>query len=85
MKTKVIFLAIVAVLGGVGLKAYRETLALKSIDSYDSCVAARGSRIQESYPATCVTRLGDRFVQPLTDEEKQRLTPPSDTAREFTN
>lgn len=35
------------------------------IDSYESCVAANGSRIQESYPATCVTKSGARFIQPI--------------------
>ncbi len=66
MKTKIIFLAILAAITLNGFKSYRETLALKSIDSYESCVAAKGSRIQESYPATCVTSLGTRFTQPLT-------------------
>ena len=85
MNTKVMFLAILAAVVLIGLKSYRETLTLKSINSYESCIAAQGSRIQESYPATCVTSLGARFTQPLSDEEKQRLIPPSDTSDEFTN
>jgi hypothetical protein len=43
--------------------------------SYDECTKAEGSVIQESYPATCVTKNGDRFLQPLTDEEKKNLQP----------
>jgi len=45
---------------------------------YQECLSARGSVLQESYPATCVTTKGDRFVQPLTDEEKKNLLPPKD-------
>lgn len=45
------------------------------IFTYDDCIKAKGSIVQESYPATCVTRDGLRFTQPLTDEEKQNLQP----------
>lgn len=34
------------------------------IDSYESCIEARGSIIQES-PATCVAHDGSRFIQPI--------------------
>ena len=46
------------------------------INSYADCLVAKGSIVQESYPATCVTASGQRFTQPLTDEEKQHLMPP---------
>jgi hypothetical protein len=65
MKLKLFLLSIFALLSLVAYKTYTETKALKSINSYDSCVTAKGSIIQESYPATCVTRLGARFIQPV--------------------
>jgi hypothetical protein len=49
----------------VAYQKFTEYSNLKSIDSYDSCVAAEGSIIQESYPSTCITRIGIRFTQPL--------------------
>ncbi len=52
-------------LGAGGLFAYQEYTASPVVTSYEECVKARGSVIQESYPATCVTRDGKRFVQPL--------------------
>jgi hypothetical protein len=45
--------------------------------SYEDCLKAPGSIVQESYPATCVTKDGNRFTQPLTDEEKKKLEPPA--------
>lgn len=32
-----------------------------------------GSRIQESYPETCITVSGERFTRELTDQEKFEL------------
>lgn len=46
------------------------------ISSYEDCVNAKGSIVQESYPATCVTADEKRFIQPLTDKEKKSLQPP---------
>lgn len=71
MKLKLFFLSILALLSLVGYKTYRDTAALKSIDSYESCIVAKGSIIQESYPATCITRLGTRFTQPITSQKYQ--------------
>lgn len=51
----------------------------QTISTYDDCLDAKGSTVQESYPATCVTSDGTRFTQPLTDEEKQNLQPPDFT------
>lgn len=45
--------------------------------SYEECVNSAGSIIQESYPATCVTKDGERFVQLLTEEERKNLQPPT--------
>ena len=64
MKRKLFLISIFVLLGLVAYQKYSEYSALKSIDSYESCVASKGSIIQESYPATCVTRLGSRFTQP---------------------
>jgi len=66
MKLKLFLISILVLLSLVGYKTYTETKALKSINSYESCVAAKGSLIQESYPSTCITRLGTRFSQPLS-------------------
>lgn len=35
------------------------------ISSYDDCVKAKSSLIQESYPTICVTAAGQRFIQPI--------------------
>ncbi len=34
-----------------------------AVSNYDECVTIAGSRIQESYPPTCVTPKGDSFTQ----------------------
>jgi hypothetical protein len=64
MKLKLFLVSIIALLSLVAYQKYAEYSALKSIDSYESCSTAKGSVIQESYPATCITRLGTRFTQP---------------------
>jgi len=46
------------------------------VTSYTDCVKAKGSIVTESYPATCITKDKQRFVQDLTDEEKKNLIPP---------
>lgn len=65
MKIKLFILAIFVLLSFVAYQKYSEYFSLKSIDSYEACITAKGSVIQESYPATCVTRLGSRFIQPI--------------------
>jgi len=70
-------------LGAGGLFAYQEYIAAPPVSTYEECINAKGSVIQESYPATCVTRDKKRFTQPLTDEERKKLdrdaTPPMET------
>lgn len=66
MQLKLFLISIFVLLTLVGYKSYSETKILKSIDSYESCIAAKGSVIQESYPATCVTSLGSRFIEVIT-------------------
>jgi hypothetical protein len=41
--------------------------------SYEECTKAEGSVIQESYPATCVTKDGNRFVQPISEEDEKEM------------
>src|SRR5690242_19880138 len=69
-------------LGVSGFLAYQNWQLRQMINaptSYQECVDAPGSLIQESYPATCVTKAGARFTQPLNDEEKQKRILPSDS------
>lgn len=56
-----------------------------NVTDYDECVKAKGSVIQKSYPATCVTKNGQRFVQTLTDEEKKQIQSPSLTPNPIAN
>lgn len=75
---------IIGVSVGLALGKYSQTsppiLPVSSpIFSYEDCVDAKGSIVQMSYPAACVTEDGKRFTQPLTDEEKQNLLPPDQT------
>ncbi|PIS17913.1 hypothetical protein COT54_02200 [Candidatus Collierbacteria bacterium CG09_land_8_20_14_0_10_46_12] len=65
MKLKLLVITIiVSLLAFVVYQKYTEYSSLRSIDSYESCAATKGSVIQESYPATCITRLGIHFTQP---------------------
>lgn len=63
MKLKLIFFAIVVVLVLVGYSTYRQYSTLHAISSYDSCAAAKGSVLQTTYPATCITLTGNKFSQ----------------------
>ena len=74
MKLKIFIVSIIVLLTLVAYKTYTETKTLKSINSYESCVAAKGSEIQTSYPATCITRLGSQFAQPINSQKYQEYT-----------
>jgi len=50
-------------------------VGLKQLSSYADCIQAKDSVIQESYPATCVAKNGQRFIQPLSAEEQAALQP----------
>jgi hypothetical protein len=66
-------------LGVLGFLAYQNWQLRQQIHTpttYQECVEAPGSMIQESYPATCITKNGARFTQPLTNEESKKLVPP---------
>ena len=57
--------AILAIGIGVGLAVGK--YSPKQISSYEDCIKAKGSSIQESYPGACVTVSGQSFVQPVSD------------------
>jgi hypothetical protein len=63
----------------VAYQKYTEYSSLKFIDSYDSCITTKGSLIQESYPATCITKSGIQFTQNLDTEQLLNLIPPVST------
>lgn len=48
-----------------------------SPQNYEECLKSPGSILQLSFPAVCVTKSGAKFIQPLTNEEQQNLTPPT--------
>lgn len=69
-----VYLALTFIFGiliGVGgLFGYQEYISVKTaVTTYDECIKTAGSRIQESYPATCITRDGKRFTQPTMDDD----------------
>ena len=81
MKLKLlVFVVVVALLSLVAYQKYTEYSLLRSIDSYESCATAKGSVIQESYPATCVTRLGSHFTKPLTLAQQLSAISPDSTS-----
>lgn len=55
-------------LGIGGLLGYQEFFSSPAVSTYEECVKARGSKIQESFPPTCITRDGKRFTQPTVDD-----------------
>lgn len=79
MKLKLLLASIFVLISFVAYQKYSEYSTLKSIDSYDSCATAKGNIIQESYPATCVTRLKSHFVQAIPSPET--VSPSSNTSK----
>ncbi len=70
-----IFLVILSFLSS-GYLAYQNMQLRKQLirpATYEECIQASGSLVQESYPAVCTTLSGDSFVQPLTEEEQRSL------------
>ncbi len=62
---KWIIAAVIIILLGVAIFYFQQSLAIKQISGYEDCIQAKGSLIQESYPAVCVTKDGRRFTQNL--------------------
>lgn len=85
MQTKLFFVAILAFISIVAYQKYSEYSALKSVNSYESCVAAKGSIIQESYPSTCITRLGNRFISDVVGNESIKVPSTPDLSPSPTN
>lgn len=56
----VLLLLLFVILSAAGV-SFKE----QPITSYSECVQAKGSVIQESYPARCVTEKGQTFIQPV--------------------
>ena len=46
------------------------------VKSYEECVEAKGSAIQKTFPAVCVARSGDKFIEPLSEQEQMLLESP---------
>lgn len=44
--------------------------------SYAECIKAKGSTLQKTYPGVCVSKVGDRFIQPLSQIEQELLEAP---------
>ena len=53
-------------IGLFSAKFLSQSSSLSQISSYADCLVSKGSIIQESYPATCVTASGQRFTQPIS-------------------
>ena len=49
-----------------------------TVNSYKACTGLKSSIIQETYPSVCVTKSGQRFVEPLSEEEQKLLESPLD-------
>lgn len=43
------------------------------VTNFEECSLVKGAIIQQSYPATCVLRSGESFVQELSDEETNNI------------
>ncbi len=44
------------------VRDYHEWSAIKAVDSYEACVAAKGSTTYDSCPLSCTTRYKDKFI-----------------------
>jgi|GEM_PF-981424 len=63
---KALLLGVAIVITIAGVLFYALSRPTTSND-YDDCVNAPGSIVQESYPATCITKDGKSFIQPTPD------------------
>lgn len=72
----ILIAAIVLALGAGGLYFFQKQQAIKKINSFEEC--AKHYPVTMSYPGQCHTPDGRTFIQPLSDEEKKKLIPPSD-------
>lgn len=63
---KWIIAAVIIIFLGVAIFYFKQSLAIKQISGYEECIQAKGSLIQESYPAVCVTKSKQSFTQPIS-------------------
>jgi len=76
----VLILVLLAATGVFAYQNWQLRQQLNAPTTYAECIKTPGSILQESYPATCITKDGKRsFKQILTDEEKKKLQPPDET------
>ncbi len=69
-------LTVVLALLAVGWYSYHYYQSVQPIvDSYESCLAAKGSTLLTSYPSTCVTQNGQSFTEPVIEGIDQEDIP----------
>ena len=66
-------------IGAFGVKFLNQPERQPLIASYEDCITAKGSIVQESYPATCVTASDQRFTQPISSPTPESIAPTSDS------
>jgi|GEM_PF-3843309 len=71
-------LILLGLIGIIGYLIFQNDQLRKSssISNYEECLASSGSLIQESYPATCVSKSGQRFVQKIDPGINPEPVPP---------
>jgi hypothetical protein len=76
-----IFAGAILIFALVGAFSYYFKQRLDGVaKTYAECLKSPGSRLQESFPAICITTEGNYFVQELSDEDKKNLLPPLPTS-----
>lgn len=83
MKFKLLLVSISTLLVWVGYQKYAELALLKTVNSYESCLVAKGSTVLESYPVTCRTQLGNTFTQP--NPSPSANTKPVQSPKDYSN
>lgn len=68
MKRTFLPILIVSLLGSMFFSLRRYS-ALKSINSYEACATNKGSVIQNSYPSICITKLGTKFTEQVSNQK----------------
>lgn len=83
----VVILVVIAALAVAGYLFYQNTQrSAVQINSFEACMTAAGSRIQESYPKICVAKDGQQFTQEIIEpQESQDFTDQTETWQLYTN
>ncbi|MDB5176854.1 MAG: hypothetical protein JWN75_522 [Candidatus Saccharibacteria bacterium] len=73
----VIIVLAAALIGAIGFLFWQNIInkspVAATVSQYADCVKSEGSVLQETYPETCVTKAGQRFVNP--DQKANAVTP----------